>query len=57
MKAIVNLILRMAEENPSWGYTRIRRALANLGHQVGRGIVTGRASHLATLRDNWLAVD
>src|ERR1039457_7601784 len=37
MKTIVDLILRMAQENPSWGYTRIRGALANLGHQAGRG--------------------
>jgi transposase InsO family protein len=29
----------MALENPSWGYTRIRGALANLGHQVGRGTI------------------
>jgi putative transposase len=38
-KTIVDLVLRMALENPSWGYTRIRGALANLGHQVGRGTV------------------
>ena len=29
----------MAQDNPSWGYTRIRGALANLGHQVGRGTI------------------
>src|SRR5882757_2074505 len=39
MKTIVNLVLRMALENRSWGYTRIRGALANLGHQVGRGTI------------------
>jgi hypothetical protein len=37
MKTIVDLILRMALENRSWGYTGISGALANLGHQVGRG--------------------
>src|ERR1700681_3690226 len=39
MKDIVNLILRMALDNPSWGYTRIKGAMANLGHQVGRGTI------------------
>jgi putative transposase len=26
-------------ENPTWGYTRIRGALANLGHEVGRNTI------------------
>jgi putative transposase len=39
MKTIVDLVLQMALENPSWGYTRIRGALTNLGHQVGRGTI------------------
>ena len=29
----------MADENPTWGYTRIRGALKNLGHQVGRSTI------------------
>lgn len=41
MKTIADLILRMALENPSWGYTRIRGALANLGHEVARGTIAG----------------
>ena len=36
---IASLILRMAEENPSWGYTRILGALSNLGFKVGRSTV------------------
>jgi putative transposase len=39
MRTIVDLILRVALENRSWGYTRIRGALANLGHQVGRSTI------------------
>jgi len=36
---ITALILRMAEDNPSWGYTRIRGALSNVGYQVARGTI------------------
>jgi len=34
MKKIIELVLRMASENPSWGYDRIQGALKNLGHKV-----------------------
>jgi putative transposase len=33
-REVVGLIIRMAEENRSWGYDRIVGALANLGHEV-----------------------
>lgn len=36
---IEQLVVRMARENPSWGYTRIRGALRNLGHEVGRNTI------------------
>ena len=36
---IVSLIIRMAKENPFWGYTRIRGALYNLSHEVARNTI------------------
>jgi putative transposase len=36
MRAIAELAVRMAHENPRWGYTRIQGALRNVGHRVGR---------------------
>jgi hypothetical protein len=33
-ETIVELVLRMARENPTWGYDRIEGALANLGHKI-----------------------
>jgi putative transposase len=31
---VVALILKLARENPTWGYDRIADALANVGHTV-----------------------
>jgi transposase InsO family protein len=31
--------VRIARENPSWGYTRLRGALSNLGHQLARSTI------------------
>src|SRR5215470_16893857 len=39
MNEIRALIVRMATENRSWGYTRIHGALANLHHEVSRGTI------------------
>jgi putative transposase len=36
---IRRLVLQMANDNPSWGYTRIQGALKNLGHSVARATV------------------
>src|SRR5712692_71723 len=36
---IRRLVVRMAEENPTWGYTRIRGALKNVRHRVGRSTI------------------
>ncbi len=39
MEAITDLVVRMAHDNPRWGYTRIQGALQNVGHRVGRTTV------------------
>jgi putative transposase len=46
MKEITVLIVRMATENPRWGYSRIQGALKNLDHCVARSTVA------KILRDN-----
>ena len=45
-KVIAELVVRMAVDNPGWGYTRIRDALWKLGHEIGRNTVK------RILRDN-----
>jgi putative transposase len=34
VEEVEQLVMRMAEENPTWGYRRIQGALANLGHAI-----------------------
>ena len=36
---IQQLVVRMADENPTWGYTRIQGALKVVGHRVGRSTI------------------
>src|SRR5256712_4521899 len=33
---VEQLVMRMAEENPTWGYRRLQGALGNLGHQIDK---------------------
>src|ERR1700693_4835626 len=39
LSEIRELVVRMATENPTWGYTRIQGALKNVGHCVGRSTI------------------
>ncbi|MBI2389669.1 MAG: hypothetical protein HYV09_08735, partial [Deltaproteobacteria bacterium] len=41
-------MLAIARQNPSWGYTRLRGAMANLGHDLARNTIA------RILRDNGL---
>ncbi len=36
---LAELAVRMAKENPGWGYTRIRGALRNIKHEIGRNTI------------------
>ena len=38
-RVISDLICRIAQENPTWGYTRIQGSIAKVGHTVGRGTI------------------
>ena len=37
--AIAALVVRMATENPTWGYTRIRGELKRVGHDIARNTI------------------
>src|SRR5271166_1526615 len=36
---VVEIVVRLARENPTWGYDRIQGALANLGHEIADSTV------------------
>jgi putative transposase len=38
-RSVEEQVLRMAKDNPSWGYTRIRGALRNIGVDAGRSTI------------------
>jgi transposase InsO family protein len=46
---VEQLVSRMAEANPAWGYRRIQSALANLGHHIDKSTVRNilRRHHIA----------
>jgi transposase InsO family protein len=57
---VSHLVLRMARDNSRWGYTRIKGALARLGHEVSRGTIANilkengiEPSHERSSRTPW----
>ena len=52
VEEIEQLVVRMAEENPTWGYRRLQGALTNLGHRVDALTVRNilRRHHLGPVR-------
>jgi putative transposase len=47
---IAALVVQMANENPTWGYTRSRGGLKSLGHEVARNTIK------AILKDHGIAL-
>src|SRR3954469_13471378 len=59
-EVLAALVVRMARENPRWGYVRIQGELLKLGHRVGaslRRTDTGWRQFLRTQATGMLAVD
>ena len=44
-QAVVELVLRMARENPSWGYKRIEGSLSNVGYSICSSTVANILKH------------
>jgi hypothetical protein len=44
------LVVHMATENPTWGYTRIRGGLKRLGHEVARNTIKRSSRIMASSR-------
>jgi len=38
-REIIDLVIRFKEENPHWGYTRIRDYIVHLGYKIGQTTV------------------
>ncbi|MEO6775699.1 MAG: hypothetical protein ABI467_22250 [Kofleriaceae bacterium] len=55
--SLQDLVVQIARENPAWGYTRIRGAVGNLGHHLGRNLGRPRARTCAVARQDHAVED
>ena len=58
MQEIRDLTVRMARENPTWGYRRMQGALQNLGHRVAQSTIAAlvRAEGIGPVADRVMSL-
>ena len=53
-KDVRELMVRVARENPTCGYTRLQGALKNLGYELGRNTIKGAVPSICSSASPWV---